>query len=253
MSKGLGWDDQIPESTQQQWSAWLSDLPKLERFEIPRCFKLSDFASVQCRELHHFSDASSQGYGTVSYLCQVDTTGKVHCSLVTVKSRLAPLKSVTIPRMELSAAVLATRLDRMIKQEITTPIDRSVFWTDSTCVLRYIENKDKQFQTFVANRISAILEQSTANQWGYVDTSLNPADEASRGMTALRCTVRFWSLRCSFTTCTGYASASFQSLLLEFLYPPYFKASFNSFHYICTPLIRLNCPRNICSLTNNHQ
>ena len=182
--KGLGWDDQIPESTRQRWNTWLSDLPKLERFEIPRCFKPSDFASVQCRELHHFSDASSQGYGAVSYLRQIDTTGNVHCSLVMAKSRLAPLKSVTIPRMELSAAVLATRLDRMIKQETTTPIDRSVFWTDSTCVLRYIENKDKRFQTFVANRISAILEQSNANQWRYVDTSLNPADEASRGMTA---------------------------------------------------------------------
>ena len=178
--KGLGWNDQILESTQQQWSAWVSDLQKLERFEIPRCFKLSDFASVQCRELHHFSDASSQGYGAVSYLHQIDTTGKVHCSLVKAKSRLAPLTSVTIPRMELSAAVLATRLHRMIKQEITTPIDPSVFQTDSTC---YIENKDKRFQTFVANRIPAILEQSTANLWRYVDTSLNPADEASRGMT----------------------------------------------------------------------
>ena len=86
--------------------------------------------------------------------------------------------------MELSAAVLATRLDSMIKQEITMPIDRSMFWTDSTCVLRYIENKDKRFQTFVANRISAILEQSTANQWRYIDTSLNPTEEASREMTA---------------------------------------------------------------------
>ena len=100
------------------------------------------------------------------------------------KSRLAPLKTVTIPWMELSAAVLATRLDRMIKQEVTMPINSLTFWTDSTCVLRYIENKDKRFQTFVANCISAILEQSAAMQWRYVDTSLNPADEASRGMTA---------------------------------------------------------------------
>ncbi|XP_073237712.1 uncharacterized protein [Porites lutea] len=99
------------------------------------------------------------------------------------KSRLAPLKAMTIPRMELSAAVLATRLDRMIKQEVTLSIDQSTFWTDSTCVLRYIENKDKRFQTFIANRISAILDQSTATQWRHVDTVQNPADEASRGMT----------------------------------------------------------------------
>jgi len=67
----------------------------------------------------------------------------------------------------------------MIKQEISMPIDSSTFWTDSTCALRYIENEDKRFQTFVANRISAILDQSTASQWRHVDTSLNPADEAS--------------------------------------------------------------------------
>ena len=99
------------------------------------------------------------------------------------KSRLAPLKAMTIPRMELSAAVLATRLDQMIRRELDLPVDSSTFWTDSTCVLRYIENKDKRFQIFVANRVSAILDQSTATQWRYVETSLNPADEASRGMT----------------------------------------------------------------------
>ena len=90
------------------------------------------------------------------YLRQINVVGHVHCSLIMAKSRLGPLKAMTVPRMELSAAVLATRLDRMIKQEVTLPIDQSTFWTDSTCVLRYIENKDKRFQTFVANRISAI-------------------------------------------------------------------------------------------------
>ena len=75
------------------------------------------------------------------------------------------------------------KLDRMIKQEVTLPIDQSTFWTDSTCVLCCIENKGKRFQTIVANHISAILDQSTATQWRHVDTIQNPADEASRGMT----------------------------------------------------------------------
>ncbi|KAK3702238.1 hypothetical protein QZH41_005406 [Actinostola sp. cb2023] len=180
-SKGLGWDDKIPEYDKQRWESWLSDLPKLEQFSIPRCFKPPDFTDVQRRELHHFSDASSHGYGAVSYLRQIDASGKVHCSLVTAKSILAPLKAMTIPRV--LATVLATRLDRMIQQEFTITIDSSTFWTDSTCVLRYIENKDKRFQTFVANRVAAILDQSTETQWKYVETSLNPADEASRGMT----------------------------------------------------------------------
>ena len=97
--KGLGWDDPIPETSRQQWEAWLTDLTNLEQFKPP------DFNDIQRRELHHFSDASSQGYGAVSYLRQIDVNGGVHCSLVMAKSRLAPLKTVTIPRMELSAAV----------------------------------------------------------------------------------------------------------------------------------------------------
>jgi len=90
---------------------------------------------------------------------------------------------MTIPQMELSAAVLTTRLDRMIKQELNMAIHSSTFWTDSTCVLCYIENKDIRFQIFVPNRISAIFDQSTAAQWRYIETTLNPAHEASRGMT----------------------------------------------------------------------
>ena len=181
--KGLGWDDQIPEPCKQKWQSWLEDLPKLEQFEIPRCFKPPNCPDIQQCELHHFSDASSQGYGAVSYLRQTDIHGEVYCSLIMAKSRLAPLKAMTIPRMELSAAVLATRLDRMIKQELDMTVHSSTFWTDSTCVLRYIENKDRRFQIFVANRVSAILDQSTAAQWRYIETTLNPADEASRGMT----------------------------------------------------------------------
>ena len=81
------------------------------------------------------------------------------------KSMLAPLKAMTIPRMELSAAVLATRLDQMIRRELDLLVDGSTFWTDSTCILQYIENKDKRFQIFVANHVSAIFDQSKGTQW----------------------------------------------------------------------------------------
>ena len=105
--------------------------------------------------------------------------GKVHCSFVMGKSRLAQLKPITIPRMELSAAVLFTRLDQLILEEIEYTIDSSVFWTDSMCVLRYVENDERRYQTFVVNRVSAIREQSLPSLWRYVDTKLNPADDAS--------------------------------------------------------------------------
>ena len=100
------------------------------------------------------------------------------------KSRLAPIKPVTIPRMELSATVLETRLDKISRDELRIPVDQSFFWTDSTCVLRYIENQNKRLHTFVANRIAAIHNSSSSTQWHYVNTELNPADDASRGVSA---------------------------------------------------------------------
>ena len=104
-------------------------------------------------------------YGAASYLRVEDNEGNVKCSFVMGKARLAPIKPLTIPRMELSAAVVATKLDRICRQELSIPIDQSKFWTDSTCVLRYIENQDKRFQTFVANRIAAIHSVSSPFQW----------------------------------------------------------------------------------------
>jgi hypothetical protein len=97
---------------------------------------------------------------------------------------VAPLKETTIPRLELSAAVVATRLDKMVRHESDIRIDASQFWTDSTCVLGYLKNKNKRFQTFVANRIATILEASSPIQWRYVTSEQNPADDASRGLTA---------------------------------------------------------------------
>ena len=78
--------------------------------------------------------------------------------------------------------ILLTRLDSMIREEIELTIDESFYWTDSMCVFRYIENEEKRFQTFVANRVAAIRERSLPTQWKYVESKLNPADDASRGL-----------------------------------------------------------------------
>ena len=180
----LDWDDAIPDEFLNRWKTWLLELPKLEQLKIDRCYKPVNFGELVSSELHHFSDASQSGYGAVTYLRSEDNNGKVKCSFVMGKSRLAPIKPVTIPRMELSAAVVATRLDRIAKQELTLPINGSFFWTDSTCVLRYIENQDKRFQTFVANRVATIHDSSSPKQWRYVNTQANPADHASRGLPA---------------------------------------------------------------------
>ena len=101
-------------------------------------------------ELHHFSDASEYGYGAVSYLRIVDDEGVAHCSFVLGKSHVAPLKVMSIPRFELTAAVVAVKLNYLIQNELEYPIDDTIFWTDSTVVLQYIRNEPRRFQTFVA-------------------------------------------------------------------------------------------------------
>lgn len=99
-------------------------------------------------------------------------------------SRLAPIMAMTTPRLELSAATMAVKIDKLVRSELDMSINESVFWTDGTIVMQYIYNDNKRFHTFVANRVALIREISEPKQWRHVDTQLNPADDASRGLNA---------------------------------------------------------------------
>ncbi len=154
----------------------------MEKFSIERCIKPKNFGDVKTTELHHFSDASEVGYGAVTYIRQVNQDGKIHCSFGISKSRLAPMKPITMPRLELSAAAVAVKLDKMMRRELDIRIDRSMFWTDSTAVLKYIKNENKRFQVFVANRLAVIYDGTQPTQWSYIESSGNPADDTSRGL-----------------------------------------------------------------------
>ena len=170
----VGWDDEIPKKHFMLWQQWLEDLPKLSEFSVQRCFKPPNF-QVKSAQLN----------GSVSYIRQLSSDDQIHCSFVFGKSRLSPLKTVTIPRLELTAATVSVRLDSLISKELDhpVPISDTFFWTDSTTVLRYVENETKRYQTFVANRITYIRERSTPSQWKYVESKKNTADCASRGLT----------------------------------------------------------------------
>ena len=179
---GKEWDDPLSPENQVRWSKWLEELPLLGQFKVERCLVPAHFGRpVKC-ELHHFCDASLSAYGSVSYLRAVNAEGKIHCALLLGKSRLAPIRQMTIPRLELSAAVIAVRMDRMLSRELTLEIRDSVFWSDSMIVLQYIYSCSKRFQTFVANRLSVIHDGSKPRQWRKVGTKENPADDVSRGL-----------------------------------------------------------------------
>ena len=137
--RGTGWDEPLPIDLKLRWEAWMKDLENLEKVEISRCLIPDSFGEIQRTELHHFSDASSQGYGQCSYIRLVSKE-QVHCSLVMGKARVAPTKIVTIPRLELTAAVTSAAVSNMLKEELELKIDEEYYWTDSQVVLGYINN-----------------------------------------------------------------------------------------------------------------
>ena len=120
----------------------------------------------------------------MSFLRSVFEDGVVHCAFLMGKSRLAPLKAQTIPRLELMAAVLAVKQDAVVRREMRLTVDRTVYWCDSMIVIQYVRKRTKRLKTFVANRVATIHEGSSGDQWRYVDSSSNPADIASRGIGA---------------------------------------------------------------------
>ena len=184
--KQFSWDREVPEDERCKWVTWLTDISKASVLSVPRCIKTGVVGDILFYELHHFADASEVAYGSVSYARIVNTEGRIYCSFLKGKAHLAPLKTVTIPRLELMAAVTAVRVsallaDAMNFAESGCRITQELFWTDSTTVLRYIANKKTRFHTFVANRLAIIHDGSTHDQWKFVPSELNPADDVSRG------------------------------------------------------------------------
>ncbi|KAL6490035.1 hypothetical protein MHYP_G00003800 [Metynnis hypsauchen] len=179
--QGTGWDDPLPATLKPRWEKWLNDRAELKRICIARCYLPNDFGKVIKTELHHFSDASTCGYGQCSYLRLKNDIGQVHCALVMAKARVSPMRVTTIPRLELTAAVVSVSVSSLLREELGYSDVEEYFWTDSKVVLGYINNDARRFHTFVANRVQKIHHTTSPKQWFYVSTDENPADNASRG------------------------------------------------------------------------
>ena len=161
-----------------------ADLPKLENIKIPRSYFSGPFDNT---ELHMFGDSSQDIFSAVAFpRARVTTlTGKIKTELAFVlgKARVAPMKVMTVPKLELQAALLAARLKNEIIQALTVTVNQVFMWTDSTTVLQWINSNEKQ-PIFVANRVCEILEYTSVDQWNHFATKDNPADAGTRGMSA---------------------------------------------------------------------
>ena len=149
---------------------------------LRRCFKPLGFGKVVDCSLNHFSDACKNCYGQASYIHLANEKGRIHCSLVMGKARVAPLKYISIPRMELVAATLSVKQSALLRKELQYPDMKEAFWTDSQAILGYIANESRKFKIFVANRVEMIKEGSDPTQWFYVSSKENPTDYSSRAV-----------------------------------------------------------------------
>lgn len=181
---GINWDDPVTDSVILQWEEMIQDLRYLQGLYLPRCVAIHQAVSYS---LHGFGDASELGFASCVYLRSVDSAGNVMVRLVLAKSRVAPKKSrQTIPKLELSAAHLTCKLLNHVAEsyEDSINIENITAWSDSSIVLIWLKTKPHHLQTFECNRVQYVQTSERIMIWRHVPSDLNPADCASRGMSA---------------------------------------------------------------------
>ena len=179
---GYSWDEEINETLKSRWRKWLKSAEKVSRVRINRQYVPLRDRRITEIQLHVFCDASEDAYGAVAYVRYSFKNGEHACALVMAKSRLAPIKTVTLPRLELEGARCGARLARLILQELDLPIERVQYWSDSTLTLQYIKNRRHRMKSRVANRVTEICETSSPEEWTHIPGTINPADLLTRGV-----------------------------------------------------------------------
>ncbi|XP_043263445.1 uncharacterized protein LOC122403778 [Colletes gigas] len=174
----VDWDESLPMHIHTEWMHYYTQLPLLNNVIFARQTIINEMARI---ELHGFCDASERAYGACIYLRTMDTHGRIQVQLLVAKSKVAPLKSQTIPRLELCGALLLTSLTSTVQRSLHLSPERILLWTDSTIVLHWLTTSPHLLKTFVANRVSEIQTKSSGANWRHVPTTDNPADLVSRG------------------------------------------------------------------------
>ncbi|XP_026464135.1 uncharacterized protein LOC113366692 [Ctenocephalides felis] len=177
--QNLGWDETLSRELQDRWNLFEVHLSDLENLSIPRNIFKSIPVTIQC---HGFSDASLYAYGACIYLRATYADGTLSSRLLCSKSKVAPLKNVTLPRLELSAALLLAKLFRQMMTITKIPISESFLWCDSSIVLAWLKTDPSLLKMFVSNRVAEILDLTPGIAWRHVCSKENAADIVSRGV-----------------------------------------------------------------------
>lgn len=226
------WDAALPDQLLHHWIPLVNELTASNPITIPRWLKLSN--ANETIEIHAFCDASNLAYVACVYVRVSNETGMAACNLIAAKTRVAPIKMTTIPRLELCGALLASKLVVRCKLALRIPEAKVIAWCDSKIVLAWLATHPSKWVTFVANRVSEIQEAIPSRQWLHIPTKQNPADIASRGkpMEELKSCQLWWHGPRFLTTREINPS---QDFTLPIEYAPEKRKTLKNFHVI-TPI-----------------
>lgn len=179
---GEGWDDRPSDSIVEVWNCFKQELHQISKIQINRLILPK---STYQLEIHGFCDASTRGYGCVIYFRITIPHSQPQIYLIAGKSKVAPLKTVCLPRLELCAAHLLANLYRFVVDSYKENLSNfaTFLWSDSQVALNWIANSPHRWKTFIANRVALIQEITSVVWWKYIPTTDNPADCCSRGLT----------------------------------------------------------------------
>ncbi|XP_058456469.1 uncharacterized protein LOC131433878 [Malaya genurostris] len=177
---GCDWDELICEDTFSEWKRWIELLRDVELVKIPRPYFGSTLSTeYHGVQLHVFCDAGEKAFGCAGYF-RIVVGGRAICSLVMARTKVSPLKQLTIPRLELQAAVLAAKLAKAIRQYHSLKVEKVFFWTDSQTVLSWIRSDQRKYKQFVGFRIGSILSLTNVTDWRWTPSKLNVADHLTK-------------------------------------------------------------------------
>lgn len=175
----LDWDAPLAGEEAVLWFGLEEELPLLEEIRLPRWFRCDDPACIL--ELYGFSDASERAYAAVVYLRAI-VDGQPSTSLIVAKTKVAPLRRVSIPRLDLCAAALLAKLAEHTRLTLSLETTAVHLWTDSTVTLGWVRGHPAKWTTYVANRVAEVHSTNPDAKWRHVPGRENPADCASRGV-----------------------------------------------------------------------
>lgn len=179
----IDWDTKVTDPhILELWNNFMTNIGNLAQIKISRNLFLNKSKSKI--QLHGFADASTSAYAACSYIRTLYSDGTVSSNLISSKSRVAPLKTISLPRLELCAMLLLSKLiENMLSiYESKFAVDSVHLWTDSTIALCWIQAHASRWSVFVSNRVSQIQDLTSKFNWRHVDTKNNPADLPSRGI-----------------------------------------------------------------------